>query len=751
MIKNLLIKIEFVARFLLIVAVFCLIFILAHRSLFDLDIWLHLKTGEYIVQNKIIPAKDLFSFVFQGKPWLNHSWIFQVLTYLVYNKWGADGLIFLESLLIALSFFILFLIGHAVTRSYLELGMLLVVTAFASLTRFNIRPDLFSVLFFSLYLYILSLYIDRKTIWLLVPVQILWVNFHGYFFLGPLLVLFFILAEFLNRKLKFLTQARKEGLVLSQEDYRRLKRLFLSAALVCFINPNGLKGAMYPLFVTGEVASGRAKIFLQYIQELQPTFTSLSPSGSIDKFYYMTIVFCLGLMAINFRRVAIIEIILFVFFFLFSLSLRNIVFFLFICYVIILTNLEPLLEKVSLKVEMLEPLKQRLYLLFRCVATILFIVWLGLRIDRVLGQSYYDFEHKELKSLLMGTNESFYPKKAVDFILENDIPGNMFNDFNSGAYLIGRSYPKRKVFIDGRTEFYGPDFFKEYMDAIKRDVSSFESIVHKYNITSVLMSMAVSSMPDLVGYIYRNPEWQLIYLDESAVIFLKDIPENRELIKKHKIDLNKYTVPKVDLKELRLRSVYPSPYIKRASVFDLFHEDELVMSECKEALRIMPNCAQGFYFIGKAYMRQGSYQEALENLRSSLLFTPNSVEALMNLGICYQELKDPKIAIDALKKAIRINKTYAPAYYRLGYIHLLEGNESKAIEFLKKAIKYEPQDPAYHFKLAGALFEKGKKSQDPMYLKQVESSLKQALELNRKVKDKELSKQIEDLIKRTQK
>ena len=43
-------------------------------------------------------------------------------------------------------------------------------------------------------------------------------------------------------------------------------------------------------------------------------------------------------------------------------------------------------------------------------------------------------------------------QEKEDFLVANKVKGNFFNDFNSGAYLVGRCSPNIKVFIDGRTE-----------------------------------------------------------------------------------------------------------------------------------------------------------------------------------------------------------------------------------------------------------------------------------------------------------
>lgn len=740
--ENILLRLNSLAKVLLIVGLFCLIFIMGHRAIFDLDIWLHLKTGEYIVQNKTVPTRDILSFTMAGKPWTDHSWLFQVLVYLIYHQWQADGLILLESLLIASAFFILFFTGVALTGFYLEAGILLAVTAVGCSGRFNIRPDLFSLLFFALFLYLLKLRIDKKILWLLVPIQILWVNLHGYFFLGPMLILFFIIAELIPGKLPFLSKLFPAEPILSKNSLRRLRRIFLFVVLASLINPRGWRGAVYPLFVAREAMLGRMQIFMENIQELQPT---LRLAGALGKFYIWLAVLCPVLMAVNFRRLKIIEIILFFFFFFLSFSHRNMAFFLFVCNLIIISNLGLILKNITPKIRLLKPFLQRLYFLVRFLATVVLIILLGLEINKMFGWTYYDFASKDRKSALIGVNQGEFPKAAVDFILENDLPGNLLNDFNSGAYLIGRAFPKRKVFIDGRTEFYGPDFFKKYLDALKGDIIVFSDIVQKYQISGVFISMArENSLPPLVGHLYKNLQWQLVYFDDSGIIFLKDLPENRELIKKHEIDLNQYTTSLMDLKELRVQSIYPTPYIKRAILFDAFQEDALVLSEVKEALRIMPHCAEAFYLIAKVYMRQGQYQAALENLRSSLLFVL-SAAALVDLGTCYDKLRDAETAKNMFKKAIRISKNYAPAYYNLGCLYLSAGQEKEAVTFLQKAISYAAQEPNYYCQLAEAFYRRGERTKNKSDLKQAQANLNKSIVLNRRFQDKEAGKAIDDL------
>ncbi len=46
------------------------------------------------------------------------------------------------------------------------------------------------------------------------------------------------------------------------------------------------------------------------------------------------------------------------------------------------------------------------------------------------------------------------PLQAVDYLREHDLPGQMFNTYNWGGYLIWALYPDKPVFVDGRTDLY---------------------------------------------------------------------------------------------------------------------------------------------------------------------------------------------------------------------------------------------------------------------------------------------------------
>jgi len=723
--KNIWIKLDKIAGIVIAIGVFCLIFVLVHRAIFDLDIWLHLKAGEVILQAKSVPSRDIFSFVVGAKPWVDHSWLFQVISYFTYSVWQAEGLISLETYTLILVFLFLFLIGYKFTKSYIETAIFVFIAVYASMGRFNIRPDIFSLLFFTIYLYLLKFHSDKKIIYLLVPVQILWVNFHGYFFLGILLVFLFILAEFLRRRLKFIPIGWRQESLISQEAYQNLKKLFCFIILASLANPNGLRGMLYPLFVFKETLLGQNRVFFGFIQELQPTFQANRFLGG--PYYGVIAILSLVLMAFNFKRLKIIDIFLFLLFFAFSLTIRHTPFFSFVGFIIIVSYLAPIIDKIKAG----DYSRQRIYFILKYALAAFFIIWLGLKINNILDYHYYDFEAKEFKSVFYGIDDTHYPKKAVDFVLENNIPPNMFNDFNSGAYLIGRTYPERKVFIDGRTELYGQDFFRAYEKVLQADVPEFEKMVDKYNINAAFFSITINEPPALVSYLYAHPQWKLVFFDDSGIVFLKDLPLNHKVISRYLIDMKKYSAPTLDTKKVGLlKRIYPAPYIKRGYLFLAFEVYDAAILEAQEALRILPGVSKAHYIIGKAYLRKGLYKEALENLRAALLSTPGNLGALIDLGECLKELQDYDLAIKTLKRALKLNKRYAPAYCQLGSVYSLVDNKTEAIKNFNEAVRYAPENAEYRLKLGQLLYIIAKDNKDKPGALKAKAELEEAHKLN---------------------
>ena len=185
-IKNL----KFPALFIL----FAYLVLYAFYNLGGLDYLFHIKAGEYISLSKVIPKQDVFSFVLAGKNWVNHEWLYQSLIYRLHNNFGLDGLFVMRAVIFCSIFFLLALMLLKVDWVF---GFPLLVLALGvSLRRFTIRPDNFSLLF--LVIFLMPFVFKKKNLLLFLPfIQLAWVNLHGFFFIGPLVLgLYLILSRF---------------------------------------------------------------------------------------------------------------------------------------------------------------------------------------------------------------------------------------------------------------------------------------------------------------------------------------------------------------------------------------------------------------------------------------------------------------------------------------------------------------------------------------------------------------------------
>ncbi len=165
-----------------------LLLLLLSHSWHGPDIWYHLYWGRDLIQNgNWIPAPPVI--LTQPIP-ANGYWIFQGLIYLTYSLGG----IYLVSALFAAIWACIALLWLRMTRLY---GHPLGPWIFAAFVvcmqlRFEHRPEVFSYLFITLFIFLGEKFFDQgrinwKGLALLAGLQAVWANCHGYFVFGPFL------------------------------------------------------------------------------------------------------------------------------------------------------------------------------------------------------------------------------------------------------------------------------------------------------------------------------------------------------------------------------------------------------------------------------------------------------------------------------------------------------------------------------------------------------------------------------------
>ena len=698
-------RLSLIFGFFVIAAIFAMQAFVANLEIKDLDLWLHLGVGRHIVENGFhIPDVDFLSCTIAGKSWINHEWLFQVIAHTIYRFSGPDGLIMMQVILVSVTGLLLFLLGYNNKRQFLcVLSFLFVALVYQM--RFTIRPDLFSLFFFVIYMMALSFFLKSKWALLLVFItQVLWSNIHGFFFFGPLLVLIPLVSELIRRRVPLPWEWNKTG-KLDDAEYRNLFWMLVVSFLACLVNPLTFRGAWYPVDVFLQL-SGESAIFFDHIMELKRPITMATLwDGGENQYYKILILITAVSFVFNRRKINISTLIFWGLFLFFSLTaVRNTVYFSFAAFLVLMNNVSQLsLEDVfPLKIE-----DEKFIHVTGVVLKIILLVWVGQYIIEASGHGYFDFDKYERKSEFGGVSQRNFPDKAVDFLVENKVQGNMFNEFNSGAYVVGRCFPDIKVYIDGRTEVYGPQFFKHYLKAVDgQDVDIFKNELEKYDISIVLFNTVRGEAPEkILRFLEQSEEWKLVYLDFDGLVFLKDGEQHYDVISRHEIQPQHWMVQRLDEYRLGSRKVVPYYHVNRAYSLKALGYPDAAVAEVRAALDIYPGYPEAFALLGQVHAERNEVEEAFRYFRLALTYNSSSRLLRTNFAKMYELLGRYDEAIHQYNIVIERFPQHAQAYFLIARTYIRAGRANEARYYAKSGFELDKKTAKDVMELGDILME----------------------------------------------
>jgi hypothetical protein len=477
------------------------------RLLGDADTGYHVRAGEFIVNNLQIPQTDIFSYLIPSMPWTLHEWLSEVIMAVVHRQAGLAGIVVLFALMIALNCYLVFGLVLNQRSNILFAVVATILVALASSSNWLARPHIFTFVFFVTWYHLLNnyQYRERNYMFLMPPMMLMWVNLHGGFILGLILLGIYLVGNLANHYYA----STNEGARWLKKS-RSLALIITGCLLVTLVNPYGYETLLFPIRVVQD------KFLMDHIAEyLSPNFhfSSVMP-------FEIILLTTIGVFAISGGRLDVIELTLMLLFGHMALfSSRHIPLFAVIAGPIVLKQAQISFD--HMEGAFISNLKRRIDNIARIDRSTIRYVWpiVGAIIALTLvksGTIQYDF------------NPKYVPVKAVEFIRKEYVEGNMFNNDEFGDYIIYAAWPKYKVFIDGRTDMYGAARVKEYLK-ISQAEAGWEGVAAKYKITWVLHDP--SSV--LSKVLLEKKDWKLIYSDQIANIFVKAIPEYDEIIKKY--------------------------------------------------------------------------------------------------------------------------------------------------------------------------------------------------------------------------
>ncbi len=442
------------------------------------DYFWHIKAGEYMFKNGVL-THDIFSWVVNGKYWMSHEWLFEVILYcfkLVFGKFHTLVYCFV-SLLILMSI-IFYYNRKKLTKNipYTLLYLTLFVTT--SLLFIQARPHMLSYSFIALTIALLyDLYKNEnsKKVYFIPLISILWANYHGGSSnLSYIFTLMFLFSGLFNIKLK-----KIEIKKLTKKQIIKYLLIAVLCAIGICINIHGFKMFIYPYENILDTT------MISNINEWQSTsFTNL--------YNYVYIIFLLViiiLMVFNNKKIKLIDILLLVA--TIVLGIKSLRFWLYCPIVMSFSIFDYFDERKVGK-------KTNIFISIIIVLLIGSSIFIGFNKFKNFKYEIY-IDNKTLK------------------VLEKENPKRLFNMYDYGGELVYHNIP---VFIDGRADLYSKYNLQDAFD-IMTAYYTYPDLIRKYDFDYMLLKK--DGTFKLQFYLKYNKLYEVIYENDELMLYKKTV------------------------------------------------------------------------------------------------------------------------------------------------------------------------------------------------------------------------------------
>ena len=171
--------------------------VLAPRLLGDAGIGWHIRNGEHILRMHAVTRTDPFSVTMGGQTWYAWEWLYDGVIAGFHHWSGLNGVVFFTAVIIALTFALVFRLSLERGADLPVTALLLVLSLGATMIHLLARPHVLSWLFSVIWFQLLdsSESANGRRLWYLPALMLLWVNLHGGFVLGFVLLGLYLLSN----------------------------------------------------------------------------------------------------------------------------------------------------------------------------------------------------------------------------------------------------------------------------------------------------------------------------------------------------------------------------------------------------------------------------------------------------------------------------------------------------------------------------------------------------------------------------
>lgn len=479
---------------------YCLIAFNAPQQLFrDSDTGWHIRTGETILNTLTLPRTDPYSFSRAGRPWFAWEWGSDVLMGAAYKLAGLGGVVWLFVIAIAVVTWQWFRLNWSVGGNFLVACVLAAPMLSTTNLHWLARPHVFSWIFLLMLVIAFETERVRFTVKhgvLIAIATALWANLHASFFLVPLIALIYA-GGHLVRPLLWNLDKKMEW---------KTARWFGFAALAgltgSLLNPYGLGLHAHLIAYLGD------SDLLDRVGEFQSFNFHVAGSGQI--LVMLLVSSAGGVLALAQKKVGHFLLAMV----LIGAALRS-ARGLPLAALTLLPIANGAITDALRRARDLRPALRRglrSFLAYSDRLRLLDARHSGLAIAPIFALLALAWLQVPLIASHTGFSTTEFPVYAAGELTLLPPGIRLLAPDKYGGYLIYRFAGTRKVFFDGRSDFYGSGFMKQYIRLVEVR-PGWQELAARWGFTHALLPVEYSLVPAL-----EQAGWKVLFRDEVAVL-----------------------------------------------------------------------------------------------------------------------------------------------------------------------------------------------------------------------------------------
>ena len=641
----------------------------------DPDGFWQLATGRWVAQHHHTFSTDLFSYTAQGQPWIYPVGSGLVL-YVAYLLGGYMLLSWIGAAACVGAVALLLRRGSATTAAIGIIAVPLIAGRSAP------RADMFTVVLFAAYLSLLweNYRMGRARLWLLPPLMIAWVNFHLGFVSGLALILAFVGMDLLEGPFAGIRR------VQAVQRLRGALPWYAATALATLANPWGW--GIYLALIRQNRASALHSGWIAEWGRVPLNWTAVAAIWSVrntrSTFYLLLVIATIAALVAMLQRQLGAALLLMVSIYAGVEHVRMDA--LAGCVVVVVGG--SFLFSAVQEVRFVLP-HPRMHAILAASVVAICVLLVSVRcVDVVMNRNH------DPRAFGAGLGWQL-PEHAAEFIERENLPGEIFNTYNEGGYLVWRLGPRRRDYLDGRAIPFGPDIFHHQAELLLSSLDSeiWQREADYYNINTILLPLnRFDGALGAVRTFCKSTEWRPVYLDELSVVLVRRKPETKDLIKRFPVDCSTAPVPLPPF--VRSRSGSLNQWANAAIVLAALGRGSEALAAADKVSLMSPHDSFVPWLRGNVYSTiMDLHAEAQREYRKAIALDPNESLLWFSLATSYKHEGQIPAAIHAQQRAIELASAPEPnELLKLAQLYLETQQPKAALEAFDKAVHTAPPD-----------------------------------------------------------